>query len=172
MVFLKCLSCKLYMNSNHYFFTFIHPLLRGVETPGGQQAQDLARPSGLFFCAGCTSLHIFILLFLLSSPVYLSYLILAVHMRKCLGKQSCTSSTFPLATLNGTCFLRSVKTMKIVNRVLLTVSRASLSVSGQLILNCISKFNILSVMFSNFPSAVLLWTCFLPKCLNKFQNLL
>ena len=37
-----------------------------------------------------------------SSTVPLSYFSLAVPMRECLGKQSCVSSPFPIATLNGT----------------------------------------------------------------------
>ena len=39
-------------------------------------------------------------LFLSSSPVPLSYFILAVLMRECLGKHSCMSSPFPIAILN------------------------------------------------------------------------
>ena len=47
------------------------------------------RPSGLlFFCTRFVSFR----LFLPSSPVSLSYIILAVPMRECLGKQSCMSS--------------------------------------------------------------------------------
>ena len=41
----------------------------------------------------------------------LSYFILAVPMRKRLGKHSCMSSPFPIAILNGTFFFRSVKEM-------------------------------------------------------------
>ena len=43
--------------------------------------------------------------------VYLSYFILTVPVRKCLGKHSCMSSLFPIAILNGTFFFRSVKAM-------------------------------------------------------------
>ena len=48
-------------------------------------------------------------LFLPPSCVSLSYFILAVPMRKCLGKHSCISSPFPIAILNGTFFFHSVK---------------------------------------------------------------
>ena len=47
-----------------------------------------------------------------SSFVALSYFILAVPMRNCLGKHSCMSYTFPIVILNGTCCFRSVKAMK------------------------------------------------------------
>ena len=55
-------------------------------------------------------LSILMPLFLPASSVSLSYLILAVPMRKCSGKHWCVSSTFPIAILNGT-FFRSVKAM-------------------------------------------------------------
>ena len=45
------------------------------------------------------------------SSVSLSYFILAVPMRGCLGKHSCMSSPFPIAILNGTFFFRPVKAM-------------------------------------------------------------
>ena len=41
---------------------------------------------------------------LLASFCSLSYFILAVSMRKCLGKHSCMSSSFPIAILNDTPF--------------------------------------------------------------------
>ena len=44
--------------------------------------------------------------FLPSSAVSLSYFILSVPMRECLGKHSFMSSEFPIAILNGTCFFR------------------------------------------------------------------
>ena len=50
-------------------------------------------------------------LFLPPSSVSLSYFILAVSMRNCLGKHSCMSSRFPVAVLNGTFIFRSVKAM-------------------------------------------------------------
>ena len=50
-------------------------------------------------------------LFLPPSFVFLSYFILAVPMRKCLGKHLLMSSLFHLAILNGTFFFRSVKAM-------------------------------------------------------------
>ena len=46
-------------------------------------------------------------LFLQSSSVSLSYFILAVPMRLCLGKDWCMSSPFPIAILKGTCFFPS-----------------------------------------------------------------
>ena len=69
------------------------------------------RPSVLLFflCPLCFFPHS--PLFLSSSSVSLSYFILAVPMRECLGKHSCMSSPFPIAILNGTFFFRSVKAM-------------------------------------------------------------
>ena len=61
------------------------------------------RPSGLFFRARFTSFYTHPL-FLLSSSVSLSYFIIAVPMRECLGKHTCMSSPFPIAILNDTCF--------------------------------------------------------------------
>ena len=46
-------------------------------------------------------------LLLPSSSVSLSYFILTVPMRECLGKHSCMSSPFPIAILNGTSFFLS-----------------------------------------------------------------
>ena len=46
-------------------------------------------------------------LFLPFSSVSLSSFILAVPMGECLGKHSCMSSPFPIATLNGTYFFLS-----------------------------------------------------------------
>ena len=54
-------------------------------------------------CSVPTVLSTYIPLFLPSSPVSLSYLNLAVPMRKGSGEHSCTSSTFSIAILNGTC---------------------------------------------------------------------
>ena len=50
---------------------------------------------------------------LASSSVSLPYFILAVPMRKCLGKHPCMSSPFPIAILNGTFFFRSVNNWKL-----------------------------------------------------------
>ena len=41
--------------------------------------------------------------------VSLSYFVLAVPMRECLGKHSCMSSPFPIAIQNGTCFFPTVQ---------------------------------------------------------------
>ena len=63
------------------------------------------RPSGLLFSLGPALLFsILTPLFLPSSSVYLSYFILAVSMRECLGKHSCMSSPCPIAILDGTFF--------------------------------------------------------------------
>ena len=62
-----------------------------------------------FFFLPALLLSILTPLFLPSSSVPLSYFILAVPMRECLGKHSCMSSPFPIAILNGTFFFRSVK---------------------------------------------------------------
>ena len=48
-------------------------------------------------------------LFLPTSSVSLSYFILVVPMRKCLGKHSYISSPFPIAILNSTCFFLTVQ---------------------------------------------------------------
>ena len=53
-----------------------------------------------FFSARCASFHIDSLFS--PSSVSMSYFILAVLMRKCLGKQSCMSSTLQIVRLNGT----------------------------------------------------------------------
>ena len=58
------------------------------------------RPSGLLF----SWLLCFFPYSRLSSFVSLSYFVLAVHMRECLGKYLWMSSPFPIAILNGTCF--------------------------------------------------------------------
>ena len=44
-----------------------------------------------------------------SSPVSLSYFVLAVPMLECLGKHSCMSSSFPIVILNGTRFYPTVQ---------------------------------------------------------------
>ena len=67
------------------------------------------RPSGLIFFVPALLLSVLAPLFSPSSSVSLSYLIFAVPMRECLGKHSCTSSTFPIAILNGTFCLREAK---------------------------------------------------------------
>ena len=68
------------------------------------------RLSGLLF-SFVTALLLSILtpIFLPSFSASLSYFILAVPMRECLGKYSRMSSQFPIATLNGTCFLSTVQ---------------------------------------------------------------
>ena len=67
------------------------------------------RPSGLFFCVPAVRLSILTPLFLPSSSVSLSYFILAVPIRECLGKHSCTSSPFPIAKLMVLAFFPAVQ---------------------------------------------------------------
>ena len=59
------------------------------------------RPSGFLFFVPALLLSMLTTLFLPSSSVSLSYFIFAVPMRECLGKHSCTSSTFLIAILIG-----------------------------------------------------------------------
>ena len=66
------------------------------------------RQSGLFLFVPAVLFSILTLLFCPSSSVSLSYFILAVPMRECLGKHSCMSSPFPIAILNGTSSLPSL----------------------------------------------------------------
>ena len=69
----------------------------------------IVRPSGLLSFVPTLVLSTFTPPFLPSSSVSLSYFILAVPMRKCLGKHSCMISTFPIAILNSTCFFRETR---------------------------------------------------------------
>ena len=64
------------------------------------------RPSGLLLFVPDVLFSILTPLFCVSSTVSLSYFILAVPMRKCLGKHSCMSSSFPIVILNDTFFFR------------------------------------------------------------------
>ena len=66
------------------------------------------RPSGLLFMPAVL-FSVVTPLFCPSSSVSLSYFILAVPMRECLGKHSCMGSPFPIAILNGTSFLSLVQ---------------------------------------------------------------
>ena len=66
----------------------IHPMLRGVATPG-----KAGLGSSLFHDCDIFFLILYSLLFFYSS-VYLSYFILAVPMRKCCEQHSCVSSRF------------------------------------------------------------------------------
>ena len=63
-----------------------------------------------FFFVPDLLLSILTPLFLPSSSFSLSYFILAVPMRKCLGNHSCMSSPFLVAILNSTFLFHSVKT--------------------------------------------------------------
>ena len=60
------------------------------------------RPSGLLLFVPALLLSIITPLFLPSSSVSLSYFVLAVPMRECLGGHSCMSSPCPIAILYGT----------------------------------------------------------------------
>ena len=60
------------------------------------------RSSGLLLFVPTVLFSILKPLFCVSSSVSLSYFILAVPMRECLGKHSCMSSPFPIAILNST----------------------------------------------------------------------
>ena len=62
------------------------------------------RPSGLLLFLPALLPSKLTPLVLPCSNVSLSYFILAVPMRECLGKNSCTSSPFPIAILNATSF--------------------------------------------------------------------
>ena len=62
-----------------------------------------------FFFVPALLLSILTPLFLPSSSVSLSYFVLAVPMRECLGKHLCMSSPFPITILNSTCFFSIVQ---------------------------------------------------------------
>ena len=66
------------------------------------------RPSGLLLFVPAVLFSTLTPLFCPSSSVSLTYFVLAVPMRECLGKHSCTSSPFPIAILNGTSSLLSL----------------------------------------------------------------
>ena len=66
------------------------------------------RPSGLLLFLPAVLFSILTPLFCPSSSVALSDFILAVPMPECLGKHSCMSSPFPIATLYDTSFLLSL----------------------------------------------------------------
>ena len=69
-----------------------------------------SRASGLFLFVPAVLFSILTPLFCPYLSVSLSYFIISVPMRECLGKHSCMSSTFPIAILNGTSsFLSLVK---------------------------------------------------------------
>ena len=60
------------------------------------------RQSGLLLFVPSVLFSILTPLFYPSSSVSMSYFVLAVPMRECLGKLSCMSSPFPIAILNCT----------------------------------------------------------------------
>ena len=67
------------------------------------------RLSGLLLFVPTVLFSILMPLFCVSSSFSLSYFVLAVPMRKCLGKHSCMSSPCPIAILNGTFLFREAK---------------------------------------------------------------
>ena len=67
------------------------------------------RPSGLLLFVPDVRFFILTTLFCVSLSVSLSYFILAVPMRKCFGKHSCMSSSFPIVILNDTCYFPIVQ---------------------------------------------------------------
>ena len=69
--------------------------------------RDKATGQDFFSFVFAVLLFIFILLYLPSSSISLSYFNLAVPMRKCVRKHSCMSSPFSIAILNVTCSLRA-----------------------------------------------------------------
>ena len=84
----------------------IHLVLRGVATPGAWYARATVRvDETFFFRAHCTSFHIHssLLTFFLSFFVFYHY---CCSHAQVFGKNSCISSTFPIAILSGTCFFR------------------------------------------------------------------
>ena len=88
-----------------YISQEIYPLFQGVATQGEDRPElQFLQALGLHFLVNVLLLSMLTHLFL-SSSLSLSYLILAVPMRKCLGKHSCMSSSFP-TILNGTSFFR------------------------------------------------------------------
>ena len=73
---------------------------RGVASPLGLQAQAIVQAIGTSFSA---SIFLYSCLLTFSSVLFYSC---CSHARECSGKQSCTSSQFPIAILNGICFFR------------------------------------------------------------------
>ena len=67
------------------------------------------RPSGLLLFVPALLLSILKPLFLPSLSVSLSYFVLAVPMRECLGKHSCMSFPCSITILNGTFLFREAK---------------------------------------------------------------
>ena len=67
------------------------------------------RPSELLLFVPAVLFSILTPLFCLSSSVSLSYFVLAVPMRKSLGKHSSMSSSFPIVILNDTSFFPTVQ---------------------------------------------------------------
>ena len=70
---------------------------------GGRYVRAIVQAFGTSFFVPALLLSMLTCLFL-SSSLSLSYFILAVPMRKCLGQHSCTSSTFSITILDGQCF--------------------------------------------------------------------
>ena len=81
----------------------------------------------------------------LPSSVSMSYFILAVPMRECLGKHSSMSS-FPIAILNDTCFFREAKWYLL--RPMLRISKVIIIVHQHIIYICSTSSYNLSGMCS------------------------
>ena len=100
-------------------------------------------------------------LFLPSSSVSLSYFVLAVPMRECLGKHSCMSSPFPTAILNGTCFFLTVQ-LQVLNVYSERKTRNNCAVVNHAFKLNITSFHIIS------SSAAVLFCLKLFLCLLSF----
>ena len=87
------LLIKFHYTFSIFFIKYYHIMLIGCD-----------RPSGHLYFVPALLFFILTPLFLPSSSVSLSYFILAIPMRKCLGKHSCMSSPFLIGILNGTLF--------------------------------------------------------------------
>ena len=86
---------------------FIHCF--GAWRPRGKMDLSYSfRPLRLDFFQSALLLSMLTHLFL-SSSLSLSYFILAVPIRRCLGKHSCMSSSFPIVILNDTWFFPTVQ---------------------------------------------------------------
>ena len=119
------------------------------------------RPSGLLSFVFALLFSILTSLFLPSSSVSLSYFILAVPIRECLGKHLCMSSSFPIALLNDTFFFSRNDMIEMVE---VRLSKTSNNINN----NNMWNFTISTVFFVvNFILVCLLAAhqCYIPvKC--------
>ena len=70
----------------------------------GTVARAKVRPFALHFFAPAVRFYIVTFFCLPSFSVSLNYFYLGVKMSECSGEHSCTSFTFSIIVLNGTCF--------------------------------------------------------------------